>query len=1335
MKKLVLALFAICYFALLVPGQTPTGSLTGTVSGPDGVLPGATVEITYTLTGKTQTATTNSNGGFNFLQLEPGVYTVKITAQGFKGYIANDVKIDVGREFSIAPMLEVGGFQETVTVTTGADIVTATTGQISNVVTPQQILSMPLLTRNPLELTAMQPGVQTSNVQLTTINGMRTTATNITRDGISINDPFIRSNATDFAPGRPSVDDTGEFTLVSAAQEADSGGGAQIQVVTPRGTNQYHGALFAYNRNSTFEANNFFNNRSRLADGTPAPISRAPAFRNRWQYGGKVGGPFPTPHFGEGGPTWDRDKGFFFFAYEAMRDPFSQIYNRTILTPAARGGAFTFQRAVAGSPINSGGISCPNGAAHTAAAPSLCTVSNILTFAQSQFGAAAIPGTINPVIQSRILDLMPTEGNLTGVGDGINTTGYTLNRQFNTTRNQYTTRIDLDATERDSMNFVYSWNREDVLRPDVDDTGFTASPDVTQYSENLQLSFAYRRVITDSLVNEVRWGRFTNVVPFDRISDYPDFYLGSLTPLGAIPTTTNAANLLGNLITNPTNVFMDQGRNNKVITFADNATWVKGNHSFRFGGLYQKYQVNSYNDFGIVPHYLIGNTSVPGQQSTLLTSSHFNIGGGGSLIGTTQLGEVNGLLAILAGLVNGEAQAFNMQDIQTGYVRGERQLAPFLNWNHALYFTDRWQVRPGLTINAGVRYELYPALRIDNGLALEAIISDQNDPIGSLLNAGNGNFNVVGTNAGQEYRFYKTDYNNFLPSVSFAWTPNFEKGIGNWLFGNSGKTVIRGGYSHVLANDQIITALNNTITSGGTGNIGLGRQTAFATGPANSSLLNLRAGQSQEIPTPVFTGAQRTFLQNNTSAQSNFGNAAAVDPNLQVPMIRQYSFGIQRELPWDMVIEARYVGTSSNNLLRSYNLNEIEIVNNGFLADFQRAQANFNLTRSLNPGNSANWTAFCNPAALAGCQALTLFRSGTTGTGPLVVGTSGQVTGLSVNTFNTAVTNGTVADLAHSFVTGGFNNHPTLAQPNRIPFVPFYQNPNTGLITLMLNDANYNYNSLQIDLRRRFTNGLFFGANYTLAKNLTNGQGTAQALNETYLQLDDKGLDYQRADFDIKHSFNFNGIYQLPFGKGKAFLDRGGWVNQLIGGWELSGILQIRSGVPITFVDPRGTLNRGTFSARQTPASNLSPDQIRDLMGTFEQVDPNTGQHRIYWIDPAALCPNGSASANFLLPSVTNPCPNQLFISLAPGQTSGLPRAFVDGPGFWNANASLMKNFNFTETMRLQFRAEAFNVFNNTNFQLVNAAAQFANVNSTSFGTLTSAAPARVMQFALRLEF
>src|SRR5687768_2695024 len=323
MKEFSISLLLVAVSFVHIIGQTSTGRLVGTVSTADGVLPGATVTVTDNATGKEQTITTNESGSFTFPQLEAGTYTVKISGPGFKTYVASDLKIDVGREYSLNPLLEIGSVQETVTVTVGADVVTATSAQVSNTVSPQQILALPLIARNPLALTTLQAGVQSNPFQNTTINGMRTTMTNITRDGINIQDAYIRTNATDFAPGRPTVDDTAEFTISTSNQEADQGyGGSQIRLVTPRGGREFSGALYAYNRNSAFAANNFFNNRAGRYVATDSEVIAGRAsvgdekqplpYRNRNQFGGKIGGPMPIFNFGEGGPMFLKDKGFFF---------------------------------------------------------------------------------------------------------------------------------------------------------------------------------------------------------------------------------------------------------------------------------------------------------------------------------------------------------------------------------------------------------------------------------------------------------------------------------------------------------------------------------------------------------------------------------------------------------------------------------------------------------------------------------------------------------------------------------------------------------------------------------------------------------------------------------------------------------------------------------------------------------------------------------------------------------------------------------------------------------------------------------------------------------------
>src|SRR5688572_23021093 len=1284
MRKIVSIFLLLTGLALAAVAQTTTGSLSGTVSGPDGLLPNATVVARDNKTGKEVTATTTENGAFRFAQLEFGTYTVTITSSGFKTFVANDVKVDVGREYTLNPSMELGSLEESVTVTAGADVVTATSAQVSNTVSPQQILSLPLITRNPLTLTALQAGVAPSAAspfQNTSINGMRTTLTNITRDGINIQDAFLRGNATDFAPGRPSVDDTGEFTISTSNQESDQGyGGAQIRLVTPRGTKDFHGALFAYNRNSEFAANAFFSNSA----GLPRP------FRNRNQFGGKVSGPMWLPGIGEGTPIFHKDKGFFFFNYEGIRDPVSTLVNRTILTPLARTGGFAFTRATAGAPTQF----CPSGAQNT-----VCTVPSLLAFANSQ--GLAVPTTIDPVSQTRIISQLPTTSNFSG-GDNLNTAGYTLNRQQDTTSNLYTMRFDVDPTEKDNFNVVYSYVNVINLRPDADANGFSTTPGVIQGSKNKTFVAAYRRILSSSLINEVRGGIFTSEVPFDRTDPLPDFMFAS-GATGLLANLFQAGAFTGGSVSNPENTFMDQGRNTKGFNFQDNADWTNGQHLLRFGGQLQYFKVNSYNDARIVPLVVLA----AGNGTPALTAANFAASGG---ISPAQLTIANNMLALFGGLYNTGVQRFNVESQTSGF-QPTQLFSPYRYSNHSLYVSDRWSPLRGLTLSLGLRYELFPAMKLANGLALEPVFDDPDNFLPSLLTT-NGTTNFIGGNAGTDKAYYKTDFDNFAPSIGFAYTPNFESGIGRMIFGSEGKSVFRGGYSQAYGNDSIVTSINNAAV----GNPGLGS--------TDRTLPNLngRLGVSGPvIAPPAFIPPPITYLQ-NANNNNFFGTVVAIDPNIDIPTIEQYSFGWQREFFGNTALEVRYVGSRSLNLVRGIDINQIDIFNNGFLADFNRAAANYALSQAANPGNASAQTPFC-AGITPGCVPLQLFVNAPGAPGNLGVAPfgSGNITGrLGFNTFVNNLTNGSPADLALAYInnTLNLNNHPCAGarpagtpacNPAAMPFISLVPNPVAGAIDVMVNDARYNYNSLQIEVRRRFSQGLYFQANYTYSKNLTNAIGTGQNLFEPYLDNNNTDWDWQRADFDIPHVFNFNGIYQLPFGRGKMFLDHGGWADMVFGGWELAGIVQWTSGTPITFVDNRGTVNRTGRSGRQTPQTNLTGEEIRALGGVFEQ------NGTFYFINPDAI---------------TNP----VFFPNAPGQTGNTPRSIVNSPKFFNLDMALLKNIRLTETMRIQLRAEAFNVLNNVNF-IPPATGQLQLITSPTFGQITGTTPARTVQFAARFEF
>jgi hypothetical protein len=312
-------------------------------------------------------------------------------------------------------------------------------------------------------------------------------------------------------------------------------------------------------------------------------------------------------------------------------------------------------------------------------------------------------------------------------------------------------------------------------------------------------------------------------------------------------------------------------------------------------------------------------------------------------------------------------------------------------------------------------------------------------------------------------------------------------------------------------------------------------------------------------------------------------------------------------------------------------------------------------------------------------------------------------------------------------------------------------NPNTGVADLLKNGAKFRYNALQTEVRRRFTSGLTFQANYTFQKTLTDAPGTGQTRFEPLIDNALPDLEYAIADFDTTHILNLNTIYELPFGRGKKFFSgAGGFLEHLVGGWQATSIIRLDSGAPFSFTDPRGTLNRAARSGRQTVDTNLTKDEVKALVGVFRTpcgiffVNP-----QVINLDLAACNDRGVIAPRATVSSTgvaiasggqaalgfgQGTFPGQVFFNVAPGQTGNLERNFVSSPTFLNWDASLIKNIRISENVRFQIRAEAFNVLNRSNFTVINQFTQ-ANINSTTFGRLLNTGQPRIVQFAGRLEF
>lgn len=1249
MKRMIIAMFMLCLSATLTFAQSTTGRLIGTVSSPDGLLPGATVVVTDNQTKRELTATTDDNGGYKFEQLTFGTYTVRVTATGFSTFVAPDVKIDANRNYSLNSTLQVGDVSAEVVVQAGADILNATDAALSNTVSPRQVLELPLDGRNPLDLLKLQPG---TNATSNSVNGQRSSSQNYTRDGVNVQDNFIRTGG--FVQDQPTVDDTGEFTVTTqnAGAELGGGGSTQVLLITPRGGSEFHGAAWEYNRNSDFGANEFGLNAT----------GQERRFLNRNQFGGKVSGPLPLPGFGEGTPVFFKDKGFFFAQYERFEA--RQIFgaSRRVLLGQFRTGNFTYRG-------NDGVVRTVNvltGAGLTAPIPA----------------AAGGVLAVDPTIITRVLGPSPTVGN--GAPQAISSGGplaqdFVFRLADKETRNGFTTRIDVDVNDRNNVYFVYKYNDNADDRPDADGGGFGQTPFVVQGGPTSLYLASYRTVIGSSFVNEVR-GAFGKSEPFfNQASNFrTDFLIGGL-PFG---------------LSSPEASFQDQGRTTKQYTLQDNAAFTVGKHSFRFGVDFNAQRITSITSFNQVPIFNISTTA--NTQTPRLGANLFPGG-----ISGTDRALADSLRYLLGGIIGNGSVAANFVNPTTGLALGTAAVNQ-LNYNTTgLYFADQWRVTSNLTLNLGLRYDYFGPLTNPDQRYLEPDLMGAEDFEGiraAVLNP-NGRYVLVGTNSGTPGQFFKGDKNNFGPNVSFAYTPGGGGFLGS-LFGKENQTVIRGGFRIGYINDEYVRSADNAAG----GNPGL----AFTARAGNAASINGRFSNLPTFTLPAFNAPPNTFQEQNAVTANNFNTAFAIDPNIQTQRNMEYNFGIQREIGFNTAIEIRYVGGRSNSLVRGIDVNQVDITRNGFLADFIRARNNCRI-QAASVGRTLS----------GGCDDVA--NIGLPGQVDLQVFPNLAFGGLTDDpTITSFVGAGLAADLAVIFFTNRLDGT-----------VPFRANRFIGPGDILFNGGKYRYNALQAEIRRRFTQGLSFQANYTFQKTLTDVQGDQQTRFDPLLDNNNPSIEFARADYDRTHSVNINALYELPFGKGKRFLNAGGLSNAIFGGFQVTSVINISSGTPFSIKDVNGTLNRITRSGRQTAFSNLTTDQIKDLLG-LRFVN---GQ--IYFIDPAVTTANGSADGNNLEgPNGPEAFPGQVFFRVQPGQTGNLPRNAFDGPMYFNWNAGLIKNIAFNERVRVQLRAEAFNVTNRTNFFLAENSNTF-DLDSTTFGQfgVDDTYSPRVLQFAIRFEF
>jgi hypothetical protein len=550
--------------ALLLLGGTPaaaqlSGRLSGAVVDSSGAaVPGAKVNLFLAGGSKPLlVATTSSEGLFNMLGIRPADYDLTVEAPGFLRATIRDITVDAARETPVPPIkLTLAAVTQSIDVAADTQAVELNNTEVSSTISTEDIRNLPILDRDPLGLLQLEAGVSNNGNSYTVVNGLRTSFSNLTLDGINIQDNYLRDNALDYSPNKLLLGQVRQMSVVTANPNAAAPGGAtETALSTPSGTNVFTGELLWYNRNNEFAANDWFNNQAGV--NTPQ--------LNQNQYGGGIGGPIR------------KDKLFFYANYEGVRTHEQIGVDDTVLTPAARQGIFTYQDS--------------SGTLHQV---------NLLRL-------AGLTG-IDPTME-KLLNQIPTTINNYDVGDSTpgllrNTAGYRFNQQDNETRDNVTGRIDYNLSTRHAIAGTFAWNRDNSMRPDLEND-YSVIPKVTNPTHAAFTALSWRWTPSANLTNEVRGG-FNLTYGFFLTSQQ----FGSDLITFPISQSTGSE-----FISNPVNEFLPQGRRTNTYDFSDDASWQHGRHFIQFGYWMQHVRIASYDDSGTIPTYGLllgtGHTVLP----------------------------------------------------------------------------------------------------------------------------------------------------------------------------------------------------------------------------------------------------------------------------------------------------------------------------------------------------------------------------------------------------------------------------------------------------------------------------------------------------------------------------------------------------------------------------------------------------------------------------------------------------------------------------------------------------------------------------------------------------
>jgi len=1351
LRQLVFPAMVLACFALWMSGRAAgqaATSLRGTITDPSGsTVAGATVILANAESKTERTATTGEQGEYQFLFVPPGTYSLAISASGFRPYQLTGVQLLVNTPATINAQLRVGATSEVVEVTSEQPALNLVDASIGNSFDETQVKQVPLEGRNVPDLLSLQAGVAyTGNrtdidydqdTRNGAVNGARSDQSNLTLDGVDVND---QSKGYAFKSVLPvTLDSVQEFRVTTTNYGADQGqgSGAQVSLVTKSGSNQFHGSVYEYFRNSFTSANDYLVKTAELLDGDP----NKPLKLNRNIFGASVGGPVK------------KDRLFFFANYEGTRQNEEHSTVRSIPTVAMRDGVIRYlctlnpdgslntAQCPGGSSVNGYSGSYPVAPGYWGLSPA--NIASIDPWTPVG-GATPLPPGPNPYMLNYFKQ---TFGNLVtndfSVGDGLNYSGYRFRAPIKLDNNAFVARLDYHLDAAGKHTLFWRGNLQNIYNPTEPFVPGTAPETVvTDHSKGFALG--YTTVLTPSMVNNFRYG-------FTRQS------------YGLVGDTNQPWN---------TFIGLDQGLSYSqsfqvpVHNLVDDFSWTKGTHTLQFGGNFgfardpRTSNLHS-NNVGLGTSSWMSPTGLSDSASPLDPSNA--TAHPGAVFPEVDLSFKSGYdrpMIGLLGIVSDVVAQYN-------YDKSGNLLSPgapvkrnyALNW-YEFYAQDSWRIKPNLTVTYGLRWSLFPAPYETNGLQAASSFSLGKQFKTDVANMKQGlgytseaaiSF-IPGGPANHGPGFYQLSKADIAPRIAFAYSPRFEGGLAKRIFGSGDKTSVRGGFSEVY--DRAGFQLLNTFDQNAPGGYAYTLQNTCCQVGIDDAADIPRITNLNVVPVVNRNGVQ--FLTPPPSSQfpqtiplNSQANLWAVDDTLKTPHSYAVDFSIARELPGRFTLQVAYVGRFGGHLLTQRDLNQpLNIVDPKSGIDYYKAATALSKLARANPGQFANATTYQNflstvtdsavgptaaywhnvlPGLSGGATSYASYCGGSLASGPS--GLMQAVYDVYYNPNCAYVGNEIVglADIDLYGYLGDNGSHPPYTNPL------FFNGPRgllgTGEGKYLNNQAisafgwssvgDSNFNALQVSLRKQFFNGVQFDLNYTYSKSIDE-TSTASRVGFALVGYQNIGLVGSRlenafnpnsqrsvSDFDLTHQINANWIADLPFGRGKHFAtNTGSAANAVVGGWQLTGIARWTSGYPFS-VDV---------------GQNWPTDWQYTGLAQLAGPKPSTGVYR---------------QANGSVTLFANPAAAQSeFVIPFPG--SGASRNVLRGQGYAGLDLGLSKRWKIFETQSIQFTWQVFNVLNLVRFnaQGVGSAVTSIEQAPTQFGTYSSLlTQPRVMQFALRYEF